>query len=449
MKIRDRFSLQFTGIFAILLLLVLTGIFIITEKNRKADFFKRLYDRAYTIAELFLAEDNLSKEKFQEVQKRYQLYLPNEQINIYNDRFEPVFINQHQSGWSQEIIRTVTSKKNTSFEDGNQQTVGIYYSDNSGNFVVLISANDSSGIERRKQLLVAMTICFLMSVVVMYVLGQFFARAALQPITNVINEVKIIRSANLDKRLEMPKNKDEINELVMTFNNLLEHLEQSFQAQRTFVSNASHELRTPLTSIIGDIEVTLAFERNKEDYKTTLGNVLGTAEKLREMINNLFELAQTTITEDDFEDVRLDELVWQVKDEWTYKIHNSNIELTFKLDADTDKFTIRGKPQLLFIALGNIINNAVKFSENKPILCSIESVHNGTEIRIRDFGIGIPDADLPNIFSPFRRGSNAAKYSGFGIGLSLSEKILKLHNATVTVNNTFKAGTEFVIFFPS
>jgi signal transduction histidine kinase len=446
MKIRDRLSIQFTLIFALLLLLVLSTIYVTSEKNRKIDFNHHLRDRALTVAELFLAEDNLSKEKFQEVQKRYPVSLPEETVRMYNDRYEPVFIKQNSFQWSKSLIDEVIAAREIYFQKGNKQCVGIYYNDNSGNFVVIASAVDTYGLQWMRELLRDMLAAFFFSVIIMFLGGRLFARNALAPISKVISDVKFIRSTSLNKRVQTKKSKDELNELAITFNNLLEHLEQSFDTQRSFIANASHELRTPLTAITGDIEVTLAKERTAEEYQETLQTVLAETLKLNDLVNNLFELAQANIDLESFEDVRLDELIWQVKDEWTNKVPGSDIELIYNLSSDSRRYTIQGNRELLFIALGNIINNAIKFSGNKKIICQIDQAEN-TLIRIKDSGIGIPEGDLDKIFKPFQRGSNTNGFAGTGIGLSLTEKIIRLHGASIRVNTAYKEGTEFIISF--
>ncbi|MCW3123124.1 MAG: hypothetical protein JWQ38_2616 [Flavipsychrobacter sp.] len=449
MKIRDRLSLQFTLSFAILLLVVLVSIYITTEKNRKTDFFSRMNNRALTVAELFLAEDNLSKEKFSEVQKKYPLSLPEEVVRVYNNSYESVFIKEGTAQWDRKIIDKVKAQGTLNYTEGNTQVSGIYYIDNSGNFTVLISAVDHYGHQHMHQLFWAMTLTFFISVIIMFFLGQLFARIALSPISKVINDVKIIRATSLDKRLQAKASKDEINELVITFNNLLEHLEQSFEAQRSFVANASHELRTPITSIIGDIEVTLVFDREKEEYKKTLQRVLAETGRLNELINNLFEMAQANIDVNDFEEIRLDELLWQVKDEWTNKVPGSNIELVYNLPDDHRDYTIQGNRYLLYIAMGNIVKNAIKFSGNKPVICSIHCTENAAVITVKDHGIGIAKEDMQKIFQPFYRGANTQGYIGFGIGLSLSEKIFRLHGMNINVDPDQTGGTVFLITIPA
>jgi signal transduction histidine kinase len=448
MKIRDRLSLQFAILSAILLFLVLTGIYLLAAQYRKKGFHERLLDRAMTNGELFLAQDNLSEEKFADVQKKYPQSLPEEIVRIYDDNDEPVFIKDKSYQWSRQVIDRVRQEKTIFYSEGDRQTAGIYYVDNSGNFTVLASAVDTYGYEQMRQLFLVMFIAFFISVFILFFAGRLFARSALSPIIKVINDVKFIRSTSLDKRLQAKGSKDEINELAVTFNNLLEHLEQSFGAQGSFVAHASHELRTPVTSIIGDVEVTLSQERSKEEYKKSLEGVLTESEKLNDLINHLFDLAQTNIDITEFQDLRLDELLWQVKDEWASRIPESNIDLQYNLPEDARKYTIQGNNYLLFIAISNILKNAIKFSNNRIVICKLYFQNNIPVISIRDRGIGISKDDIQNIFQPFYRGTNTFGYTGYGVGLSLADKILRLHNARISVNSELNKGTEFLLFFP-
>ena len=447
MKIRNRLSLQFTLISAVLLLIVLSCIYLLSENYRKNDFRERLTERAITNAQLFLAEDNLSKEKFKEVQKKFPQTLPQEDVHIYNDNYEPVFINKGKAVWSNEVIDRVKKQKTYYAINQDKQTVGIYYVDNSGNFTVLVSAVDTYGIAELNQLFELMLVAFLISILILFFTGQIFSRIALSPMIKVMNDVKFIRSSSLHKRIETKESKDEINELAITFNNLLEHLEQSFEAQRSFVAHASHELRTPVTSIIGNIEVTLSQTRNKEEYKRILEGALTESEKIKELLDNLFELTQLNVESMDYDEIRLDEFLWQVKDEWMNRIKESEIEVSYHLPSDSSKIVIHGNERLLFLAVGNVIKNAIKFSNNKPVFCKLYVANNQPIISIRDNGIGISNEDVLQVFMPFFRGQNTSGYTGMGIGLSLANRIFRLHNARVSINSKLSVGTEFFITF--
>jgi signal transduction histidine kinase len=447
MTIRDRLSLQYTLVSAVLLLGVLAGIYLLTGQYRRSDFREQLMDRAITHAQLFLAQDNMSTEKFRDVQKKYPLSLSQEIVRIYNDSDKPVFIENGAFQWPRTLIDQVRKQRTVRLQQGDKFTCGIYYADNSGNFTVLASAVDTFGQEEMRQLFWVMFVAFFISIFILFFAGRLFARIALSPMIKVMSDVRFIRSTSLDKRLDTKGGRDEINELAVTFNNLLEHLQQSFEAQSSFVAHASHELKTPVTSIIGDVEVTLSQPREAPEYRQTLEGVLGEAEKLSDLINNLFELAQTNTGFAEFRELRLDELLWQLKDEWATRIPESRIDVQYHLPEDTRKYTIQANTYLLFLAIGNILRNAIKFSDNKVVFCGLYLKNDHPVITIRDTGIGISPEDLRNIFQPFFRGANTFGYAGYGVGLSLADKILRLHNVKVTVHSELNNGTEFLLYF--
>ena len=446
MKVKNRLLLQFTFMFAVLLAIVLLGIFILVEKNRKDNFYSKLEDRALIVGELYLAQDNMSPEDYKKVKEIYPQTLSHEVTRIYNDKFEPVFIKEDTVRWSQAIIQQVIKNKKIYFTEGKEQVVGLYYMDNSGNFAVIASAIDDSGYQSMRRLAYIMLFSFLVSLGITFLIGRLFATLALSPILKITNNLKIIRSTSLDRRLTLTRYKnDEINQLSNTINSLLEHLEQSFNDQQAFITNASHELRTPLTNIMGKSEVTLKNDRARDEYKNALESIITEAEKLNALITSLLELSQASIDSTEVQKVRLDELVWEVVDEWGND--TGLVKVIYDLPDDTEKYTIQGNRRLLFIAISNILKNAIKFSGNKEVLCSVLYNEKGTQISIKDEGMGIKDKELQNIFRPFYRAPNAFKLPGSGIGLSLAEKIIRLHNGKIMVTSALNEGTTFTVIF--
>jgi len=432
--------------FAVLLAIVLLGIFILVEKNRKDNFYSKLEDRALIVGELYLAQDNMSPEDYKKVKEIYPQTLSHEVTRIYNDKFEPVFIKEDTVRWSQAIIQQVIKNKKIYFTEGKEQVVGLYYMDNSGNFAVIASAIDDSGYQSMRRLAYIMLFSFLVSLGITFLIGRLFATLALSPILKITNNLKIIRSTSLDRRLTLTRYKnDEINQLSNTINSLLEHLEQSFNDQQAFITNASHELRTPLTNIMGKSEVTLKNDRARDEYKNALESIITEAEKLNALITSLLELSQASIDSTEVQKVRLDELVWEVVDEWGND--TGLVKVIYDLPDDTEKYTIQGNRRLLFIAISNILKNAIKFSGNKEVLCSVLYNEKGTQISIKDEGMGIKDKELQNIFRPFYRAPNAFKLPGSGIGLSLAEKIIRLHNGKIMVTSALNEGTTFTVIF--
>src|ERR1035437_2125760 len=255
--------------FAVLLLMVLTGIYLFVEHNRVKDFFNKLDDRAVTVAQFYLAEDNLSKESFKTVLKKFPQSLSNETIRIYNDHFKPQFIHEGTVRWDLNTLKDVVSQKQVHLSQDNQQITGIYYADNSGNFIIMVSAIDINGYHDMHDLGLIMFFVFLASLIITYFMGSVFSRIALLPIVRITNNLKRIRASSLDLRLPVAQKKtDEIDGLSLTINQLLEHLEQSFESQKSFIANASHELRTPITTILGEAEITLMQNRDGEVYRS-------------------------------------------------------------------------------------------------------------------------------------------------------------------------------------
>jgi len=151
------------------------------------------------------------------------------------------------------------------------------------------------------------------------------------------------------------------------------------------------------------------------------------------------------MSEYDFQNIRMDELLWEVVDE----LSSENVKIKYNLPSNNFKYTLQGNRQLLFISINNILKNAIKFSDNKEVQCELFCDAQGINILIRDQGIGIEQKDINKIFQPFFRSSNALNYPGYGIGLSLTQNIIRLHNGIIKIKSRINAGTEFRIIFPA
>ncbi|WP_367868181.1 sensor histidine kinase [Pedobacter sp. WC2423] len=449
MKVKNRLSLQFTFMFAILLLVVLTGIYLLVEHNRLKSFMNKLDERAVTVAQFYLAEDNLSKDIFRQVAKKFPQSLTHESIRVYDDKFNSKFTREDSVSWKHEFLAQIVKKKSIHLRQGETQITGIYYPDNSGNFIVVVSAVDDRGLHDMEQLRLIMTAFFISSLFITFFIGRIFARISLQPIVSITDNLKRIRASSLHHRLSVNQSKtDETDNLSSAINQLLEHLEQSFESQKSFVANASHELRTPITSILGEAEITLMKERSSEEYKHALQEIVGSVERLNYIINSLMELMQTNLDNKDFQSIRIDELIWEIADELAFKTNTDPIKIVYDLPADQSKRTLQGNRQLLFIAINNILKNAVKFSVGQEVLCTVGYKHQQMVIAIKDVGIGMSPADVKKIFQPFYRAANALNFSGYGIGLSLTNNIVKQHNGSIQVESVLGLGTTFYVYLP-
>ncbi|WP_442590538.1 ATP-binding protein [Pedobacter sp. AW31-3R] len=452
MKIKDRLALYFTLVSTVTLLGVLVVVYFTFLKLMESEFFERLNDRTMVTAKLYLEADEISSEALNKVRTQYLERLNGEVIRIYNEVNSATFIGDDQQFWTSETINLVRKKGKIRFKDGERQVVGIFYKDNQGDFVILASAIDEGTNRRINKLLTIMVIVFVVIFLGLLLSGRWIAKRILSPLDIFINQVKEIKSSNLDFRVDEGRNKDEISLLAQNFNKLMEHLEHSFILQKTFVANASHELRTPVTRMIISGEISLSREREKEAYQKALKSMLEDAEKLDNIITALVNLAQADLEygSSQTENIRIDELIWQLQSEWNQKKGQNQLTVEMKnLPEEESALIIAANPTLLQIALDNIIGNAFKFSDDRQVKCILEIKEKEIILLISDLGPGITEAHQEEIFKPFFSSSAKSEHAGNGMGLYMAHKIVHLYHGTIHVSSSAPTGTTFILRFPS
>lgn len=284
----------------------------------------------------------------------------------------------------------------------------------------------------------------------LYVIGYFMARSVLRPVSKIVKQVEDITASNLSKRVEIENQKDEMAELATTFNDMLDRLEKSFESQKLFVSNISHELRTPMTVLIAELELSLRKERTNEDYKHVVENALADARKIEKLSNGLMDLAKASYNTKQISmtAVRLDEVLLDASSMVMKARNDFNVDLIFGDNNDNDSLvTVNGNEYLLRTAFANLMENNCKFSHNRSSTVQISFADNRVFVRFSDTGIGIPHQDMELMFRPFYRGKNRHFSAGSGIGMTLVDRIVKLHNGTISVDSNCGEGTVFTLSF--
>jgi signal transduction histidine kinase len=130
-------------------------------------------------------------------------------------------------------------------------------------------------------------------------------------------------------------------------------------------------------------------------------------------------------------------------------IPENQIEIDFDLlPENPKKLKVVGNKELLILAMTNILTNSCKYSSNKPVIVSLASTNNEVLIIFKDQGIGIPESELPFIYDPFYRASNTAAYDGYGIGLSLTQNIIKIHKGALIISSVLHKGVIIQVKLP-
>jgi signal transduction histidine kinase len=318
--------------------------------------------------------------------------------------------------------------------------------------VVIVTAKDPVGFRELKDLQRILIIGFFLSVVLSFLVGWRFSNYMLSPLRNIIRSVKKIKAENLHIRLDVKQGSDEMSQLAETFNNMLNRLETAFETQNNFISNASHELRTPLTIISGEVELARQAMQDPEKQQQTLAKIAAETERLEHIITSLLGLAQSGFNgkNQPWEEVRMDELLWEIRSSVNQVYPNSNIEIDFSsLPEDEELLTLKVNRNLVRLAISNVVSNACKYSDNRTVVIRIESTGKMLAISVVDQGIGIPESDVQHIFEPFYRASNTNDYKGYGVGLPLTLNIVRLHRGSIAIKSKEGSGTEIKILLPT
>jgi signal transduction histidine kinase len=320
-----------------------------------------------------------------------------------------------------------------------------------GFYFVIVSAKNYYNTHHLILLKKVLLIGGFISILIIIYLTNLFSKRFFDPIDKIITKVNSISTDNIHLRLDDIKNTVEIKRLTTTFNNLLNRIEIAFETNKNFISNASHEFGTPLTAIIGEADVALLKDRTPDEYKEALQKILKHSERLNKISQSLLFLAQIGYKDNklNYTILRTDELILQANEIMNQLIPKNNIKIDFELlPENPKKLKIMGNKELLMLAITNIITNACKYSSNKPVIISLASTNNEIVMIFKDQGIGIPESELPFIFDPFFRASNTAAYDGYGIGLPLTQNIIKIHKGELIINSVLHKGVTVQIKLP-
>jgi signal transduction histidine kinase len=456
MPVRLRITLLFALLVFIILSIVCSGIYYFSYTARLDTIKKRLTNRAITTARLLSQKEIFDQKLVQRIDSLTTIALTNKTVLAYDYKNNKIYNYSDLPGdtlnISNEILDDTRFRGNIYFRMRNKEAVAFHYVDNKSRIVIISAGEDEDGRETLNRLLRILVISFLIGNIFVLGVGYLFSRGLLQPIRKITDDVAEISAQNLARRIQTGPTKDEWYHLSHTLNDLLDRLQESFELQRRFISNASHELSTPLTSISSQLEVSLQKERVAEDYKKVMQSIYQDVRHMSNLTQTLLEFAKASGNTGGLEIslVRMDEIILQLPAE-IVKINNAySIILQFdNLPEDEENLLVFGNETLLLTAIKNIVVNACKYSENHQATVHLKMQDQSILIIIEDQGAGIPKDELAKIFQPFYRVEENRSTGGFGLGLSLAERIIKLHKGAIEVASEKGEGTTFYISLPA
>ena len=450
MKIKDRIALQFTLMVAVILLLFSIAVYSVSARYRQEEFYDRLKSKAQTTCRLLVKVKGIDKDLLRTIDMNTLTEMFDEKVLIFNTKDELVYssVDDKLITYHKELLGQVRQNKEMEFLQDQSETIGLLYQEGDEPLVVLASAYDKFGRSKLENLLQTLAWGLVGGIGLTVALGVYFASNSLKPISAINHQVSQITANNLEQKLDEGNRKDEIAQLAINFNTVLDRLNKAFVQQKSFVSHASHELRTPLAALKSEIQLGQRFAKNNPDLEEVFENLFSDTERLISITNNLLFLARSieNMGNNKFTSVRVEDLAFMAKEEILSSSPNYKILIDYITIPENENDTIiEGNEELLKRVLLNLIDNACKYSSNHTARVLFETNDTDCTIRIADEGIGISRQDIPYLFDPFYRASHTSNVPGFGIGLSICQRIIELHHGSISVQSELGKGSEFKV----
>ncbi len=292
-------------------------------------------------------------------------------------------------------------------------------------------------------------ISYLLLLAALYFISRYLAGRSITPITQITRTTGRITKNNLNERVALPENKDELFYLSSSINELLQRIENAIERERQFTSDASHELRTPLASLRGTLEVLIRKPRERIEYEEKIKYSLSEINRMTETLEQLLLLARldSSVKKNNDITISLTKLIDEILLRHKLAISARELKIEFNWDMGAEPEVPHYYSNLI---LDNIISNAIKYSkDNGSISIRISQSNSHLLCTITDNGIGIKKADLELLFNHFFRSEplHHKHIPGNGLGLSIAKKAAEAIGAIIKVESEPNIETTFSVSF--
>lgn len=282
------------------------------------------------------------------------------------------------------------------------------------------------------------------------IVGAWIAGKSLNPLKVFTSKVDRITYKNLNERLDAGTNVLELDKLATSFNEMLDRLQNAFEAERRLISDASHELKTPVSVIKSNCDVLLQKERPAEEYIEALRTIKSVTENMADKIKAMLSLARLDsglLHAANFEVISVNDCIEAAVGLCSVLARQKRVSI--KNRAETG-LRVLGDQERLTEALVNIIKNAVVYNKDNGLIeVSASRANNHIKILIKDTGMGIKKADIEKIFGRFYRADASRSSEGTGLGLNIAKAIIEAHSGGISASSEFGKGSCFTIALPS
>lgn len=312
---------------------------------------------------------------------------------------------------------------------------------------LLVAVSQQEAITILNNLFIILLLSYPITLILLFFVARIITARSIKPILNIIETTGKISQEDLNFRIELPKKKDELQLLSQTINELLDRIQNAVEREKQLTSDASHELRTPLAVIKGTLEVLIRKPRNQTEYLEKIDFCIKEVDRLNNLVSELLLLARFENQKQNIqrEDISLNAIILDELSRYSDKIKNKQIVVKHNF---TEDYIIKSDQYLISIIFGNLISNALKYSnQNGEISINLHNENSLVIVSIIDNGIGIKKDNIDKVFDPFFRSfpNNHPEIKGTGLGLSIVKRVCTLLDINVIIESEENIGTKVIL----
>ena len=452
MKIRNRIRLIFSFVFLIFLGITFLSVFFISSNYRKQEFFERLKEQSHLTLKLLTEVKGIDEDILQTIDKNTINNLYDEKIILFDSTGKNIYtsIDDTPIHYSIEIINRIKiSSEPLQFTEGTYEIFAEKIKKENEIYFSIAKANDKYGLQKITYLGWTLFLVYLIAIAIVIYTTFYFSKLITDPINKLAGEIEKTSSTNLKEIVSIPNTEDEISFLAIKFNELLQRIEKSFAFQKYFIHHVSHELKTPMAVLIANIE-RISDSNLTEEQKTGLDFQKSGLMQLASVINTLLDISRFEQNDGEIKmtKIRIDELIFETINELSFIYEKAHFDFNIQSEVeDADQLLVTGNERMLRIAMNNLLKNAIAYSSDQIVIINLQIENSRIKIDILNDGKILSTVEQELLYKYFFRGENSRQIKGFGLGLVLTDKIIRIHQADLLYSIAEDGKNCFTVYF--
>jgi signal transduction histidine kinase len=405
--------------------------------------------------QIFTAASNPARNVISELNNNAANSLPQGKVYIYDSAYHLLHAtpNEPPPAIATDTFRLASSKQSFTFTDNDGRACILIYERVHGRqYYILATAVDIFGSRKSDNLRLLLFCSALIGLLLSGLLAFFYVTQAMKPLEELKNQIEKIDEKNLKERIVINKRDSEVWQIARKFNAMLDRLQQAFEQRKSFVQHASHELRTPLANMLSHTEAALGKDMQVEDYRKVLVSLKEDQQDLINLTNSLLTLSRYEKLSfvPDSPLIQIDEILYETvhlaKQTWP----NAMVLVDFEtVPHSQSALEFRGNEFLIKSAVLNLLKNALQYSCDNRVKVGILADDSSITLHFENTGQQLSAEEQMKLFMPFFRGENAVNKKGYGLGLSIVQRIIHVHNGMIRYQLVGKNVNRFTIYLPS